>query len=154
MPPLGNPLEAQNSPQATPGVMSRALTDAQPLGDAGGDVPISPQERAELERMIMEVDNAVGKVRSTKDTGQMAVNNEMMQQQIFELLQMAGVDLNDPNSVNQFLETIKQTNPDLGEVVEMVLEDVFKDIPYENQESPSVPAVPGVPEAIPGYPGG
>jgi len=82
--------------------------------------PISPQEKQALLDMITQVRAKMDSLKATR----FAANNKVdilrkqILQQVFEKLQMAGVDLSSQESVSQFIQNLQQKNPELAMMFE------------------------------------
>ena len=88
--------------------------DVQPT--PGGDQPVSEQQKQALLDMINEIRVKLGKFHAVSFASKNkieAVRSSILKQ-VFEKLQLAGVDLTDKDSVANFLAKLQQTNPQLA----------------------------------------
>jgi hypothetical protein len=99
------------------------LTDsAQPFqgGAQQGDQIISEEQKQGLLDMIDQIRQKLGSFNATKfassNKGE-SMRRDLLQQ-VFQKLQLAGVDLSDPESVNTFIQNLQQTNPELATMFE------------------------------------
>lgn len=143
MPPIpdaGNP----GMPPTPPGI---------PGADASQPQPLSPQEKSDLLNMIAEIKAKLGSLNATRFASSNA-NDKLRQQllqEVFQKLQMAGVDLTSPDSVKAFIQNLQQNNPELAANFEKAMA-VLLGQPGAQAPTPGGPAAPG-PE-IPPPPGG
>jgi len=119
--------ESQPIPQIPP-------TDPSQLQPVGGapqgapavesDQPVSEEQKQELLDMINQIRQKLGSFNAMK----FASNNKTesvrrdLLQQVFQKLQLAGVDLTDPQSVNSFIQNLQQTNPELATMFEKAMD--------------------------------
>ena len=90
--------------------------DPTQVAPEGGDQPISEQQRQTLLDMKNEIRVKLGKFHATSFASKNkieAVRSSILKQ-VFEKLQLAGVDLTDKDSVAAFLAKLQQTNPELA----------------------------------------
>lgn len=141
------PAPGQASPTAplTPGNSVGATPDV-----PGVDAPMTPEHKAELAELLSKIKQEYMKWKSMS-FGVQNQANEFRREQlktVFQMLQAKGVDLNDQNSVSEFLARVKQTAPQHFDAITRAL-DYLLGTDYENeqqqQESPSTPPLPESP---------
>lgn len=106
--------EAQESIEASP-------EQGAPLQE-GGEVA-TPEQKQEVLDMIEAVRSKLGNYGANKfanDNKLDAIRSSLLKQ-VFEKLQLAGVDLSDRNSVAMFIAKLKQQSPELAEDFEKAM---------------------------------
>ena len=85
---------------------------------------VSEEERQALLDMINTIREKLGSFNATKFAGEGKVEKmrSALLQQVFEKLQLAGVDLTNQESVAAFLAKLQQTNPELAANFEKAME--------------------------------
>jgi len=118
-----------NQPQ--PGMPQMPLPGVSqaPTGDPsqalqGGDQPVSEEQRQALLDMIAQIKNKLGsfsamKFASSNKTERL--RRELLKQ-VFEKLQLAGVDLTDTASVAKFMSELRSSSPELADNFEKAME--------------------------------
>ena len=78
--------------------------------------PMTPEQRQELLDMIEKIKAKMGEANAALFAGGNKTNEtrSKLLQMIFEMLQTAGVDLNDQQSVNDFIQKLQALNPQLA----------------------------------------
>lgn len=89
-----------------------------------GDNPISPEQKQTLLTMIDQIRSKLGSFHAVNFASQNKL--EQMKgdalKQVFEKLQMMGVDLTDKDSVSQFIANLQQQNPELAAAFEKAMD--------------------------------
>jgi len=91
------------------------MQPGQPTG-----MPVSDEQKQELLGMIQKIKDKLtplSAVRFASDNKTEEFRKSMLKQ-VFEKLQMAGVDLSDKNSVAEFIASLKENNPELAQMFE------------------------------------
>lgn len=116
----GGPVPAM--PEQPPIDPSQILPEGQvPPAEGTG---VSEEERQVLLDMINTIREKLGSFNATKFAGEGKVEKmrSALLQQVFEKLQLAGVDLTNQESVAAFLAKLQQTNPELAANFEKAME--------------------------------
>lgn len=96
---------------------------------AAGMPLASDAQRKELMDLIEQIKSKMSEAKTAQfaadTTGEQARQNAL--QGVFTALQNAGVDLTDPNSVNEFLTKLRQNNPELAQIFEESLSQLLGD---------------------------
>lgn len=95
-----------------------------PEGVTAGDQSISEEQRQALMEMISKVRGELGSLDAVKFASQNkteALRNNLLQQ-VFEKLQMAGVDLSSRESVAAFIMKLQENNPELAAMFEKAMD--------------------------------
>lgn len=89
-----------------------------------GDQPISEEQRQALMEMISKVKGEINSLDATKlasgDKNE-ALRKDLLRQ-VFEKLQMAGVDLSSRESVAAFIMKLQENNPELAAMFEKAMD--------------------------------
>lgn len=112
MPPQQDSSQAEMPPQVDPSQVSPDQT------------PITPEQKQALIDSINKIRAKLGAFHANNFASQnkLEVMRSTMLKQVFEKLQMAGVDLTSQQSVAQFLADLKQDNPELAQNFEKAME--------------------------------
>jgi len=82
-----------------------------------------------LRQMIEEIKGKLGEANSlgfvTDNMGKVQKGEAL--QKVFELLQQSGVDLTNPESVRQFIEKMRSSNPEIAQLFEEVMNELLSD---------------------------
>lgn len=103
--PAGGFPPAPMSPTGAPGVPQ------------GGEEMASPEQKQQLLDMIDGIKGQMGNLDVTRKAGEDKLNRtkQEMLRRVFEILQLAGVDLSVQDSVAGFLEKLRTENPQLAQ---------------------------------------
>ena len=111
-----------------------------------GESEESKGYRKKLNDKFIDVQAKNSEVESNtiKNDNEMDALKQQFTKQLFDLMQEHGVDLDDINSINDFLTKLEQRDPDLKALFEMA----FNNITGENLESTNnqIPEQPVLPE--------
>lgn len=124
-------------------------------GDAGS-APIGPDKKAELSQLLSNVKNENAKTVS----GQLISRNEisLMKKELikdmFKILQQAGVDPGNPESVKAFLDQLEQSDPDLAEMFQVAFSGLTGLDEGQDQGDQGDQDQGQGPSLMPGAPGG
>lgn len=155
-----SPVAGPPMPGAMPPMPGAPSPDGAPMPGGpmpGGEAsaPASPDQRAELDRLFQGVQTA----NSKTVTDQLVSRNEvsMMRKELmtkmFELLQQAGVDPGNPESVRAFLDQLQESDPDLLEMFQTAFNGLAgSDLPQDG--APQGDPSQSEPSLMPGAPGG
>ncbi len=89
-----------------------------------GDAPITEEQKQIMKDLVAKIKTEMEHMKATKfasDGQTEAYRNEMLQQ-VFSQMEAAGIDLSSRESVNGFLEKLKQENPELAMMFENSME--------------------------------
>lgn len=127
MPPQQDPSQAEMPPQGDPQQASPDQT------------PITPEQKQALIDLVNQVRAKLGAFHAHNFAAQnkLETMRSAMLKQVFEKLQMAGVDLTSQESVAKFLMELKQENPELAQNFEKAMEALLGG-------APSGPIQPGM----------
>jgi len=89
-----------------------------PVPPVGAPSPqmASPEQRQELLTMIEDIKNGLGDLNASIFAGKNTVEQTRREtlRRVFEILQLAGIDLTKRESVAEFLEKLRMENPELA----------------------------------------
>jgi hypothetical protein len=107
-----NQIPQQGVPQGMPQVPLEAGME--------GNQPITEEQKQELLSMISEIRSKLGSFNALRfaSKNKTEQTRRNLLKQVFEKLQMAGVDLTDRESVANFIATLRQSNPELADMFE------------------------------------
>jgi len=111
---------------------------------------VSEEKRQGLLSMIEDIRGKVGEANAAgfATDNMQDVNRSEALQQVFSMMQEAGVDLTDPQSVGEFIEKLRESNPDMAALFEESMNQLL------GGEAPEG-GLPGAPEGgLPGAPAG
>lgn len=112
------------------------LTGTDPMNAIPGEPQqeiVGDDKRQELLDMIEQIKGKVGQSNATRFAMDNMVNSKRSDalQQIFMLMQEAGVDLADPQSVAEFIAKIREVNPDMAMLFEEIMDQLLGGEPKE-----------------------
>ena len=127
------------------------INDSQiPTQDAmgAGNQPISEEQRQALMEMISKVKGEISSLDATKLAS--GDKNEALRQdllrQVFEKLQMAGVDLSSRESVAAFIMKLQENNPELAAMFEKAMDALMGTSAGGAMGAPQDPNAMGAPQ--------
>lgn len=127
--------------------------------DAGGPPAMAtPEQIQELKQILAAIQGKISEVNTSRFAQKNAgdVGRKEALREMFMLLQQAGVDLTNPQSVSEFLAAMRQKNPELAQTFEDILNQLLGgegELPPTNEiNNEAIPQnVPGpLPEGPPG----
>ena len=126
-----------------------------PMGAPTGapaEMPSDP--KAVLQELMAKIDETMSKIQETQATGEQLDQNTKMEilKALFDVLQKMGVDPNDQEAVNAFLEQLKTANPEVYAAFERVLDSILE--PAEQPQEPEAPMGQNPAETFPNLGGG
>lgn len=109
---MPEPVQGGGSMQPSPESMQ--------TGQPGAGQPITEQQKQELMKMIAAVQERLSKLNASRFAGSGKIDEvkQKLLQEVFQKLQMAGVDLTDQQSVAEFIERLRQRSPELAQMFE------------------------------------
>ena len=115
-------MQPTQDPSMQPAPMDPSAMPTDPTADPNAVVvdpstqPMTPEQRQELLAMVEKIKAKMGEFKASMFAGghKAEATRSALLQKVFEMLQLAGVDLNDPQSVSQFIEKLKTVNPQLA----------------------------------------
>lgn len=138
---------AQIPPQVPPQMPSQGMppqmTPTMPSQpDISGSQPVTDQQKQELLALIETIRQKLGSFHAQDFAGKNKVDRTKKEllRQVFQVLQQAGVDLTDRQSVANFIDKLRQQNPQLADQFEQSMS-------YLLGESTGAPIMPGDPNA-------
>ena len=115
-----------------------------------GEEMASPEQREQLMELLEATREAMGQIQTTKfrsENEKEAMKVDTLKQ-IFQSMQSAGVDLNDPASVATFLDKLEATNPTMSQYFKESLDELMgAEAPVGEQQMGQ--AAPSFDEAAP-----
>ena len=138
------------------GLPPEVLEASQPLMEESGPEMSQEEMRADLDRSFQDVENQNNALETKKFTSRNKIKNQKIEllKQLYAMLEEAGVDPNDPESIKNFLTELEERDPDLVTLFEQAFNGLSPDSqPTEGgptEESAEVPGEGMPPEAIPG----
>lgn len=140
MPPVAPPVPGGIPPQTPP--------------SAGGDV--SPEERKVLLDLIAKVKARIEDVQANTVAAKasMDATRSQLLKQVFEKLQLAGIDLSSRESVSAFIMNLKEQAPELAMQFEKAMSVLLGGQPFGEQggADPNMPLDPNAPPVDPNAP--
>lgn len=112
-------------PQTPPGPpMSFGMPGAMGEATDPSQQPVTQEERQVLLDLIQKIrDNLSNlKARDFAANGKLETIRRNLLHQVFDKMQMAGIDLNDRQSVSDFIENLRQQDPTLADQFEKAME--------------------------------
>ena len=140
-----NPLQSPLNPQApraetTPMPGQPLQSQGMPTGQDPAAMPgqefASPEERQQLVDLLEATREKMAGLRSTEFAGANSKDAAKLDalRELFSMMQSAGVDLTSTDSVNMFLEKIKNTNPNMAQDFEEALDALLGDDSMVNDQ--------------------
>ena len=141
----------QAPPIAPPAVPSPMGDPSQipPQGQPDGSQPVSDQQKQALLDLIGQIREKLSSLGATKFASSNKTESfrRDLLKQVFEKLQMAGVDLTDQQSVATFMAKLQQSNPELAQGFEKAMEVLLGGTEggqFATPQDPNAQADPGV----------
>lgn len=102
--------------------------------------PVSEEQKQALLDMIAEIKNKIGSVKamSFAATNKNELERKALLKEVFDKLQMAGVDLSDRQSVSDFMQNLNKESPELAHMFEQSMEILLGGAPKPPQADPSM----------------
>lgn len=119
--PTANPMMGMGNP---------ALSADETQGQIPSSIPSTPEgRRQDLARKFEDVKSLDRNVRSQKiiNKNKLAEAKSKVIRELFTMMQNLGVDPSDLESINQFLQTLEQQDPDLRELFEVAFNTLISD---------------------------
>lgn len=115
-------------PPADPSVPPQDPTAGAPQPDPGSPPMASPEEIQQLQLLIQSIRSKLGGFHAQNFAAQNVLERTRREllRQVFEKLQLAGVDLTSPESVAAFIAKLQQQNPQLAIQFEQAMEALLK----------------------------
>lgn len=149
--PQENPLMTpQMPPQGVPAMPQPPMPPA-PMGATGmgapAGEPITPEEKQVLMDLIAKIKANMESLQATQFAGDTKVDllRRDLLKQVFEKLQMAGVDLTSRESVGEFIMRLQKQNPELAQMFEKSMDFLMGTPPGQalgTAEDPNAPPMP------------
>ena len=92
-------------------------------GPQDGSQPVTPEQRADILKLINTVRSKLGNFHAIDFANKNKAEKlrSALLRQTFDKLQAAGIDLSDPNSVNEFIQNLQKINPTLAQNFEKAM---------------------------------
>lgn len=162
MNPLNTPLtpqapRAETTPIHGQPLQSQGLPTGQDPNVMPGQEFVSPEEREQLVQLLEATREKMAGLQTAEFAGANSRDAAKLDvlRELFSMMQSAGVDLTSQESVAQFLEKIKSSNPNMADDFEAALDELLGDETVDNMDmgtqSPN-PMMPNenVPEGVRG----
>lgn len=130
------------------------MTPPQGMPSPDGQQPISRDQYLELLQLFDKVKQSSGNLNSmqfmAKNRSEQSKRDAL--KKVFDEMAASGVDLNNPESVSEFMKKLQDKNPDLYQLFEEVMGQLLADneTNNEDQRESFAEELPGVPEGIRG----
>ena len=87
---------------------------------ANGDQPITPEQKQEMLDLITKIEEQLSHTKAIQfaSKAKMESYRNGLLQQVFDGMHAAGIDLNDRQSVSDFINKLREENPDLADMFE------------------------------------
>lgn len=124
------PMTAQQPPatmQPPAGASQQPVDAGVATGEMQPPAMATPEQMGELQALIGKTRGAVGELSAMENSLKAKsgkLDSERLQQ-FFYMLESQGVNLEDPQSIADFLNKLKSTNPEVGEMIESDLEELL-----------------------------
>lgn len=104
----------------------------------------SPEQRQQLMDMMDAVRGKIGELNSVHFATQNAADMSRREalKEVFSALQEAGIDLSDPAAVSEFLDKLRQMNPELARLLEESLDALLGEEQPMNNMNENYEALP------------
>jgi len=116
------------------------------------EVPTTPEARKnKLQNMFEDVQNKNRSLNSNQVINQNKLKETKIKliQELFKMMQNLGVDPNNLESINQFLQQLDAQNPDLRELFEVAFGKLIGDSDVNPEAPPAIPETPqGTPQEV------
>ena len=104
---------------------------------SAGDQPVSEEQMEELRNLAEEVNARFAKLKSiifaTKNKSE-TLKKEVLGE-VFEKMAMAGINLEDQSSVAEYINRIRETNPEIADQFEYAMDTLMGDeMPMDEQK--------------------
>lgn len=142
-------MDPTQMPQMPVAMPSRGAQPQMPAGSDKMPKMASPEERQQLLDMIAQMKEKMGNFNAVS----FASDNQSEQQrmdilkEVFSQLAAAGVDLTDPQSVNNFIEQLRIKNPEIAQMFEEALDALLGKEEIDTGEIPQGAPLPESPSA-------
>lgn len=126
------------------------------MGMPGGSPEASPEQKQQLMDLISQIRAKLAETNANMFAGTNKSEQTRIDalKQLFEMMQSAGVNLQDPVAVQAFIDKMREMNPDVAQMFEDALQGLLNEggseAPAEEMpESPEMSDVTGNVEALP-----
>ncbi len=138
MEPQFNPMSPGPAQPNIPSPVPGAVSGGMPIGQQPQSLPgelASPEEREQLMRLLEATKEKMDEVEFLKFDSTTKKEEARMNalRSVFVMMQEAGVDLTDPNSVSSFIAQVKQSNPQMGADFEQALTELLEEPMLEGE---------------------
>lgn len=112
----------ETPPPADPSQMPPGMSPGQPT--SADQTPVTPEQKQDLLDMIKKVQAKLGAFHATNFASQNKLESirSTILKQVFQKLQLAGVDLTSQDSVSAFLAKLQQESPELAQNFEKAMD--------------------------------
>lgn len=124
----------QGMPQGLPSAVPPAPEGGMP--GMGGEEMATPEQKQQLMDLIEATRGKVGDLNTALFQSENAADaaRRGALKEVFTLLEAAGVDLNDPESVSNFLNNMKMEDPELAAQLEEAISGLLGEEPQPTEE--------------------
>jgi hypothetical protein len=108
---------------------SQVLPSAMPQPGIDPAQPVSEEQKKQLLAMIDAIRQKLGSFQANHFANNNALDKtrRRLLQQMFEKMQLAGIDLTNPESVSAFIEKLRQQSPELAQQFEEAIDALLGD---------------------------
>lgn len=87
------------------------------------------QMRANLQEMAGNIESKYQDFNSQKfaSKNKLELKKREALKEVFDIMETAGIDLNSPEDVKMFLDSLREKNPELSQIIESSLEELFSE---------------------------
>lgn len=87
------------------------------------------QMRANLQEMAGNIESKYQDFNSQKFAfkNKLELKKREALKEVFDIMETAGIDLNSPEDVKMFLDSLREKNPELSQIIESSLEELFSE---------------------------
>lgn len=88
---------------------------------------VGEEQKDELRNMIEQIRSKLGEVNASGFAGKNMnqVKKSEILREIFSMLQASGIDLTNPQSVGQFIQQLRETNPEMAQLFEQAMDELL-----------------------------
>jgi hypothetical protein len=120
-------------PPTSPPEAGAGMGEGEPTMDPTAGQYVGPEHMQKLDDLIQGINSKMSEYNSSRFVGENQLKSKKGEsiRAVLEAMQSAGVDVSKPEEVSSFLESLRNFNPDLAEILEKFLGGLFGETPAE-----------------------